>query len=332
MPFSVIVIGGSDVKSIIDILKKLPDVTSIKILNRIGKSSIKYSYILVLPCVKIVDKILTKIIDLLEHALSKAENYDILILPLRPSEKGLDNRNGFRSLFNSVKRFVKIFIANLASSVSRVLVPELTYSALDLIVVRGDVFKKCSFSFKSFSSFLALIFQKALYFSEYKIYKLDLPIEVNLDEVDIPVQDIIKYVHIMFSTSDFRVLKFICVGLSGVLVNVGMLHVLHVIFSVPLIFAGLLAIESSIVNNFVWNSIWTFRLKIRRTSFRDSLLRFLKYHVAVGVGALVNYVILLSLSLLLGINYIISNVIGIGLGAVANYLMSDRFVWKVCRR
>ncbi len=332
MAFSVIVLEGEDVKSIIEILRRLPDVANIRILRGVSKLRVKDPYILISPCIRTIDKLIAKIIDFLEKTLPKSSDYDILILPLKPYDSNRGRRGDFRYILSIVKKTAKLFLAKLASSVSRVLVPEITYSALDLIIVRGDLLMKCNKSLKSLSSFLTSLFQRALYYSEYRIYKSGLPIEVDLNELDIPVQDIVKYVHMLFSTSDYRVFKFMCVGLSGVIVNLGMLHLLYGMLMLPLFLAGFIAIESSIVNNFVWNSVWTFRLKVRKNTLKDSLIRLLKYHVAVGVGALVNYIVLLVLVKIAGLNYILSNIIGIGLGAIANYLLSDRFVWRICRR
>ena len=333
MTFSVIVLGGDDPRGIIDILKKLPDVANIKIFSKLTRLHIKDPYILILPRIRAVDKIVTRVVDLLTTIFSRGSEYDILIFPVKllHVEVDKDRKLNIKVVLERLTRGVKLFLAKLASSVSRVLVPEITCSAFDLIVIRGNLLKSGNGSLRSLSNLLASILQRAVYSSEYRIYVSKLPIEINLNEFDMPMQDIIKYVHILFSSSDYRVLKFMCVGLSGVIVNVLMLHLMYGILSLPLFVSGFVAIESSIINNFVWNSIWTFKLKVKKSSLRETMLRLLKYHVAVSAGALVNYTLLLLLTLCLGVNHVVSNIIGIGLGALANYLLSDRFVWKLCR-
>ncbi|RKZ03782.1 MAG: glycosyltransferase family 2 protein, partial [Candidatus Hydrothermota bacterium] len=81
-----------------------------------------------------------------------------------------------------------------------------------------------------------------------------------------------------------RYAKFGIVGLSGLLVNIGIAYILKNIFSVKSLIASSLAIEVSILNNFFWNSIWTWRDREQE----DIWVRLLKYHVAVSLGAIIN--------------------------------------------
>ena len=57
-----------------------------------------------------------------------------------------------------------------------------------------------------------------------------------------------------------QALKFIFVGISGIFVNQFFLYFLHETnFFLSLPVASILAIELSILNNFTWNNIWTFK-------------------------------------------------------------------------
>lgn len=133
--------------------------------------------------------------------------------------------------------------------------------------------------------------------------------------------EILNYIKLLLKLSEYRPLKFAVVGVSGIGVNMGVLYIL-VAIGFLLSLAGLIAIESSIISNFILNDMWTFRDR-KAGSF---IKRCLKYHGAVALGGGVNLVTLLSLTSF-GLNYMIANLIGIGLGFIANYLGSEVFVW-----
>ena len=54
-----------------------------------------------------------------------------------------------------------------------------------------------------------------------------------------------------------RFLKYGTVGASGVLVNMGCLFLLADAIGIHTNLAALLAIECSVLNNFMWNEVWT---------------------------------------------------------------------------
>ena len=91
----------------------------------------------------------------------------------------------------------------------------------------------------------------------------------------------------------------------------------------PVLLASPIAIEASILNNFAWNDLWTF--KDRRTG--KVTARCMSFHGAVLLGALTNYVTLLALAWL-GLHYLIANLIGILLSFIVNYLFSETCVWR----
>jgi dolichol-phosphate mannosyltransferase len=117
--------------------------------------------------------------------------------------------------------------------------------------------------------------------------------------------------------------KFCLVGLSGILVNQGLLWFLTEKAQIFYIYSSLIAIESSILTNFVLNDIWTFK-NSRNSSF---LSRLLKFNLARFFTLLINLGILWVLTTL-GINYLISNLIGIVLATVLAYSISSGWVWK----
>ena len=134
---------------------------------------------------------------------------------------------------------------------------------------------------------------------------------------------ILSYVKQLLRLSEYRVLKFIAVGASGIVVNNGVLWLLVSLANMLPLLAAIISIETSIITNFLLNNFWTFRER-RGEKFPYKLV---KYHGSVVLGAIVNYVTF-ALLLAAGFHMIVANTIGILLGFILNYLLSEIFVWK----
>lgn len=119
-----------------------------------------------------------------------------------------------------------------------------------------------------------------------------------------------------------KIINFGIVGLTGIAVNMIALAILK--DYIPLIGASFLAIELSIISNFILNDVWTFRENNNNTW----LNRMLSYNgVALG-GMVINIIVLVMLALF-GVWYILANLIGIVLGFAWNFLGNRRLTWKV---
>ena len=256
--------------------------------------------------------------DILEHAnKALSQGYDAVLIKIRP-------RVRCRKILNKIKHALSIGIGKILS----LFIPDVCKSdefLFEVVAFRHEAFRKLLSCCLAFSS---SIITSELSLSGLKIYELNLDISITDEVYDkVSFRDILTRVLEVLKQSDYRPLKFALVGSIGVVVNEGMLFLLHGILALPVFIAGLLAIESSIINNFTLHEIWTFRKKILSRDLKSKFIRFGKYHIAVGVGALVNYVVLVLLNILFGMSYD-ANLIGIALGFLANYLISDRFVWK----
>jgi len=116
-----------------------------------------------------------------------------------------------------------------------------------------------------------------------------------------------------------RLFKFAVVGASGVLVNMCALAILKGILRMPLEFAGALAIEISIMSNFMLNDLWTWR----DSRWRSFWGRMWRYHLSVGITAFgINYPVLLIITKFAGIQYLWANLIGIALASLANFVIN----------
>ncbi len=82
-----------------------------------------------------------------------------------------------------------------------------------------------------------------------------------------------------------RALRFGMVGLSGVVANLAALHLFAAVLRLPEVASSALAIEASIVWNFLWHDTFTFR--DRRGTAGGRLARLARYHAVSAVSALV---------------------------------------------
>ena len=124
-----------------------------------------------------------------------------------------------------------------------------------------------------------------------------------------------------------RFVKFGVVGGSGLFVNMFLLWFCKDQLGLPLTISSLIAIGVSILTNFLLNNFWTWKHNSddHKYSFFHKLWR---YYLSASVAAIVNYVTLIALTEFVGIYYLISNLIGIGLGTIINFGLGEFWVFK----
>lgn len=122
--------------------------------------------------------------------------------------------------------------------------------------------------------------------------------------------------------------KFGFVGLSGILVNTALLYFFTDIIGLFYLYSSVLAIEASILNNFLWNEVWTFSHE--GAHLLSSLAaRLLSFHLVSFVGLIINVLILFVLTDRAGYYYLLSNLAGIFAAFFWNYWMNRNYTWKV---
>ncbi len=125
-----------------------------------------------------------------------------------------------------------------------------------------------------------------------------------------------------------RFLKFCLVGGSGVLVNMGLLWLLTEVAGLFYLASSAVAVECAILNNFLWNDVWTFRDR-RADGRRARLCRLARFN-AVSLGGLgINVLVLWLLTEHLGVYYLLSNLAGIVAATMWNFLVNSRWTWRV---
>jgi dolichol-phosphate mannosyltransferase len=122
-----------------------------------------------------------------------------------------------------------------------------------------------------------------------------------------------------------RVFKFGIVGLSGIVVNLAILTLL-LMAGISGYIALFFAIVVAILNNFLWNDLWTFRDSTRRAVTSGWQRLWLFYTVSAG-GAVINYGVAVLLTNFIGMKIDLADLIGILIGFVWNFLINRRFTW-----
>ncbi len=122
-----------------------------------------------------------------------------------------------------------------------------------------------------------------------------------------------------------RIGKFAAVGLSGLAVNEILLFLLTDTFGFYFVLSGIIAVETSIITNFLLNERWTFSDRNKKDSVKK---RFGKYN-AVSLAALaINVTLLFCFTMFFGIYYLVSNILAIIVVFSWNYFVNIRFTWR----
>lgn len=117
--------------------------------------------------------------------------------------------------------------------------------------------------------------------------------------------------------------KFALVGISGIIVNEGLLFLLTTTAEMKVVFAGLISIECSIITNFLLNNFWTWQDRRSDPFF----IRLFRYHAVTAVSGGTNYIILLLLTHL-GMHHLLANLVGIGVGMLINFLFNHYWTFQ----
>ncbi len=124
-------------------------------------------------------------------------------------------------------------------------------------------------------------------------------------------------------------LRFCLVGGSGVIVDMTVLHWLAVGLGWNVSFSKVCAAEAALLNNFLWNEVWTFRgaggnVEIRR----GAVHRLWRFHAICGAGIGLAVLGLHLFHTGLGLDLYLANLLAIGLVTLWNFGLNARFNWR----
>jgi dolichol-phosphate mannosyltransferase len=131
-----------------------------------------------------------------------------------------------------------------------------------------------------------------------------------------------------------QIIRYLICGAITAIFNVflisSIIEILNLNTSLTRNIANVISIEISLLFSFwvyrVW--VWSDACKKTRTIF---LYQIPLYHISAGVSVLTRSFILFPLMDWIGVHYAINTLIGIVAGAVLNYVLSDRIVFRTKR-
>ena len=128
-----------------------------------------------------------------------------------------------------------------------------------------------------------------------------------------------------------RFVRFAVVGLSGVVVDMGLLFLLSdpSMLGLGLTRSKLVAAQAAIINNFIWNDLWTFGdVSARQHGVGSRWRRFLKFEMVCLAGLVINTVILNLEFNYLGMNRYLANAIAIAVVTGWNFWLNLKLSWR----
>jgi dolichol-phosphate mannosyltransferase len=127
-----------------------------------------------------------------------------------------------------------------------------------------------------------------------------------------------------------RFIRFGVVGFSGVFVDMGIFYLLREQAGLGLTRSAILSAEVAILNNFLWNDVWTFGdISRHQRGWRQRLERFLKFNLVCLAGLILNVLLVNLLFNVFGINEYVSKLIAIAAVTVWNFWINLKLSWRV---
>ncbi len=127
-----------------------------------------------------------------------------------------------------------------------------------------------------------------------------------------------------------RFLRFGLVGLSGVLVDLAIFYLLRTVLGLPIARSTILSAEVAVVNNFLWNDVWTFGdISRQQRGQRQRLRRFLKFNLICLAGIIIQALIVSALNDVFGINEFVAKLLAIAAVTLWNFWINLKLSWRV---
>jgi dolichol-phosphate mannosyltransferase len=119
--------------------------------------------------------------------------------------------------------------------------------------------------------------------------------------------------------------KFVVVGVACLLLAEAVLYILVESVRLGSLLSGAIAVEASVIANFVINDFWTFRQSRGSNGF---FVRMLKFHLTRLLSIALNFGAYSFMVAVLGINYLVSYFVATLLAFVVNFATSVLWIWR----
>ena len=134
-----------------------------------------------------------------------------------------------------------------------------------------------------------------------------------------------RYIKLLLNLSDYLMVKFLIVGMFGAVVNLIVMDFIAEGLRDPIVVGALVALEASILSNFILNNYWTFAKK--KTS--GSIFRkYARYNLMSSLGSAI-YFAMIFLLLSFGVNVMIATGFGILASFSTNFGGGQGVVWHL---
>jgi len=122
--------------------------------------------------------------------------------------------------------------------------------------------------------------------------------------------------------------KFNFVGGIGIGVQFAALFLLKTVLGFNYLFATAIAVEAAVVHNFIWHEQFTWADRIQ-PSWSSSLPRFVRFNLTNGAVSVLGNLALMKVMVGQGhMNYLVANGLAIALCSLANFLVSEEWVFE----
>jgi len=122
--------------------------------------------------------------------------------------------------------------------------------------------------------------------------------------------------------------RFNLVGGIGIGLQIALLFLLKSVLGLNYLVATGLAVEATVVHNFLWHERYTYADRVQ-PSWRKSLPRLLRFNLTNGAVSIGGNLVLTKMMMALGhVNYLAANGVAIGLCSLANFLVSNEYVFE----
>jgi dolichol-phosphate mannosyltransferase len=127
-----------------------------------------------------------------------------------------------------------------------------------------------------------------------------------------------------------RLLRFGVVGFSGVFVDLGVFYILRTILDLALIGSAIFSSEIAIINNFLWNDLWTFGDVARQQQgSHKRFRRFVKFNSVCLAASILNVSIVNVLFNIFYINEYLAKIMAIVMITFLNFWLNSKLSWRV---
>lgn len=219
--------------------------------------------------------------------------------------------------------FSRKIISNFAEGLARILIPEIRKLKDPMTGFFGFKLDKVDINKikpKGYKIFLDIYLNSTMNIG-YLYYDFG---KRKYGKSKLTYKQIFEYILQLLSLQNYRVLKYILIGISGIFVNEGVAYLLHTYTSLPLWLIFVISVEISIYSNFILNSFITFK---ERLKYHNIIILALKHNFYRILTLILNVVIATFLSFFM--NYLIANLIAIFITFILNYITAEHFIWSI---